>query len=329
MMFVRTDAEVDDLALAGDALPYMISNSASRNGGATLFLTTLTRVWLPTTSSPFLIAPMRRMSRRTEEVELERVAAGGGLGVAEHHADLHADLVDEDDDGVRALDVAGELAQRLRHQARLQADCVLAHLALDLGLGRERGDRVDDDDVDRAGAHQHVGDLECLLAGVRLRDQQVVDVDAELLGIGRIERVLGVDEGGGAAALLALGDDLQRQRGLAGGLGPVDLDDAAARQAADAERDVEPQRAGRLSRPRRRRSATGVAEAHDRALAELLLDLPERGGQRLLAVVIHGVPGDEPRGQGFDQRSEFGIAGYAHVLATPLRAASTCRYRAR
>src|SRR6185369_4873545 len=26
-------------------------------------------------------------------VELERVAAGGGLGVAEHHADLHADLV--------------------------------------------------------------------------------------------------------------------------------------------------------------------------------------------------------------------------------------------
>jgi hypothetical protein len=35
------------------------------------------------------------------------------------------------------------------------------------------------------------------------------------------------------------GDDLQRERGLAGGLGPVDLDDAAARQAADAERDVE------------------------------------------------------------------------------------------
>ena len=46
--------------------PYMISNSASRNGGATLFFTTFTRVMLPVTSSPFLIAPMRRMSRRTE-----------------------------------------------------------------------------------------------------------------------------------------------------------------------------------------------------------------------------------------------------------------------
>ena len=146
--------------------------------------------------------------------------------------------------GVRALDVAGELAQRLRHQPRVQADLHLAHLAFDLGLGRERGHRVDHHDVDRAGAHQHVGDLQRLLAGVRLRDQQVVDVDAELLGVARIERVLGVDERGGAAAALHLGDHLQRQRGLAGGLRAVDLHHAAARQAADAERDVQPQRAG-------------------------------------------------------------------------------------
>jgi hypothetical protein len=142
------------------------------------------------------------------------------------------------------LMLAGELAQRLAHQARLQAGQLVAHLALDLGLGRQRGDRVDDDDVDAAGAHQHVGDLERLLAGVGLRDQQVVDVDAELLGVARVERVLGVDEGGGAAELLHLGDDVQGQRGLAGGLRAVDLDHPAARQAADAERDVEAERAG-------------------------------------------------------------------------------------
>ena len=47
--------------------PYMISNSASRKGGATLFLTILTRVRLPTTSEPFLIASTRRTSMRTEE----------------------------------------------------------------------------------------------------------------------------------------------------------------------------------------------------------------------------------------------------------------------
>jgi len=44
----------------------MISNSTCLNGGASLFLTTLTRVWLPTTSSRSLMAPMRRMSSRTE-----------------------------------------------------------------------------------------------------------------------------------------------------------------------------------------------------------------------------------------------------------------------
>ena len=45
---------------------YMMSNSAMRNGGATLFLTTLTLARLPITSVPSLIESMRRMSRRTE-----------------------------------------------------------------------------------------------------------------------------------------------------------------------------------------------------------------------------------------------------------------------
>jgi hypothetical protein len=47
-------------------VPYMMSNSTSLNGGATLFFTTFTRVRLPTTASPFLIAPMRRISSRCE-----------------------------------------------------------------------------------------------------------------------------------------------------------------------------------------------------------------------------------------------------------------------
>ena len=66
-----------------------------------------------------------------------------------------------------------------RHQAGLQADVGVAHLAFDLGAGREGGDRVDDDDVERAGAHEHLGDLERLLAGVGLGDEQLVDVDAD------------------------------------------------------------------------------------------------------------------------------------------------------
>ena len=68
-------------------------------------------------------------------VELQSVAAGGRLGIAEHDADLLAQLVDEDEAGVGARDLAGELSQSLRHQPRLQADVAVAHLAFEFGPG--------------------------------------------------------------------------------------------------------------------------------------------------------------------------------------------------
>ena len=55
----------------------------------------------------------------------------------------------------------------------------VAHLALDLGFRHERGDRVDGDDVERARADEELGDLERLLARVGLRDEELVDVDAD------------------------------------------------------------------------------------------------------------------------------------------------------
>src|SRR3546814_20262237 len=54
-------------------------------------------------------------------IELQGMAAGRGLGIAEHPADLHADLVDEDDQGVGLGDRRGQLEQRMAHQARLPA----------------------------------------------------------------------------------------------------------------------------------------------------------------------------------------------------------------
>ena len=176
----------------------------------------------------------------------------------------------------------GELPERLAHQARLQAHVGIAHLAFELGLGHQRGDAVDHHEVDRERAHQRVGDLERLLAGVGLRDQQLVDVDPELPGVAGVERVLGVDERAGAAGLLRLGDAVQGERGLAGGFRPVDLDDPAARQAADAEREVEAERAGRDGVDLDR--ALALAELHHRALAERALDLPDRRIERPLPV---------------------------------------------
>ena len=206
-------------------------------------------------------------------IEFERVAAGRGFRGAEHHADLHADLVDEDHQRVGLLDVGRHLPQRLAHQARLQTDMGVAHVAFDFRLRRERGDGVYDDHIDGPGTHDHVADFERLLAGVRLRDEQVVRIDADRLRIDGIQGMLGVDERAGAAFALRLGDHLQGQRGLAGRFGPVDLDDAAPGQTADAQRGIESEGAGRH---RWNRFLFAVAEPHHRTPAELPLYLRQR-----------------------------------------------------
>jgi hypothetical protein len=99
--------------------------------------------------------------------------------------------------------------------------------------------------------------------------------------------VFGVDEGGGAAELLHLGDDLQGQGGLAGGFRAVDLDHPAARQAADAEGDVQAQRAG----------GDDLDVAFDLAVAQRMIEpLPNcfsiwaNAAAGPCLVVIHGDP---------------------------------------
>ena len=154
----------------------------------------------------------------------------------------------------------------------------VAHLAFDLGPRHERGDGVDDDAVDAAGADERLGDLERLLAGVRLADEQLVDVDAAGAGVARVEGVLDVDEGDDAAAGLRLGEDVLADGRLARRLRAEDLGDAAARDAADAERQVERDRA---RRDRVEHELLARSELHDRAAPELLLDRREGGVDRL------------------------------------------------
>ena len=148
-------------------------------------------------------------------IELERIAAGGGFGAAEHDADLHANLVDEDDHAVGFFDGGGELAQGLAHEAGLQAGQAVAHVAFDFGARGECGDRIDHDQIDRAAAHQAIDNFKRLLAGVGLADEQLVEVDAQLLRVLRIQRMLGIDKGAGAAYFLHFGNHLQGERGFA------------------------------------------------------------------------------------------------------------------
>ena len=121
-----------------------------------------------------------------------------------------------------------------------------------------------------ARADQRVGDFERLFAVVRLRNQQVIDIHAELLGVGAVESVFRVDESGDTAGLLGFGDGVDRQGRLARGFGTVNLDDASFGVTAYAERHVQGDRTrgdylyvGDLC----------ARHAHDRAFAEILLDL--------------------------------------------------------
>src|SRR5262249_23495469 len=95
------------------------------------------------------------------------------------------------------------------------------------------------------------------------------------------ERMLCIDERRHAAGFLSFGHDLQGERSFPRGFRPEDLHHSAAREPADAERIVDADRAGgnRLGRG----DGVPLAQPHDRALAELLLDLPDGGFERFYA----------------------------------------------
>jgi len=97
-----------------------------------------------------------------------RAATGGRLRAAVHDADFLAYLVGKDTDALGLVYHCGEAAHSLRHEPCLRADGGIAHLAFELGLGRERGYGVEDDHVNRVGADEGLHDVERVFAGVGL-----------------------------------------------------------------------------------------------------------------------------------------------------------------
>ena len=149
-------------------------------------------------------------------VKFERLAAGGGLRVAEHHADFFADLVGEDAGRAGFGDQRGQFAHGRTHQAGLRADRGIADLAFQFLLGHQRGDGIEHNDVEGVGTDQRFANAQGLFARAGLGDEKVVEVDPQTLRILRIEGVLDVDEGGQPAAFLRLGDDGQGEGRFAG-----------------------------------------------------------------------------------------------------------------
>ena len=78
----------------------------------------------------------------------------------------------------------------------------------DLGFWYKCRNRVDDNDVDGTAAHKCIHNLKSLLSRIRLRDQKILGIDAQLARILRVEGVLGVDESSKTTCLLCLGNHM-------------------------------------------------------------------------------------------------------------------------
>src|SRR5215218_1548409 len=214
-------------------------------------------------------------------IELQRPPSRRRLRRAEHDPYLLPQLVDENGRSPGAFEGPRELAQSLAHEPGLKSHMRVAHLSLDFSPGYEGRHRVYDHDVEGAGAHESIRYLQGLFAVIWLGKVEVLQVNPNSLGVGRVEGVLGVDEGGEASCFLRLGDDVQGEGRLAAGLGTEDLDDATPWDPSDAEGDVEGQGAGRNGGDA---LAFLVAHAHDRTLPELPLYLGD-GGVYSLALI--------------------------------------------
>src|SRR3954470_5377432 len=94
--------------------------------------------------------------------------------------------------------------------------------------------------------------------------------------------MLGVDIRSHPSRALGIRDDMQRERGLTAGFRPVDLRDAAARDAPDADSGIQ------VDGSRRDRLDSHLAlgaESHDGSLAAALFDLRNGQIQRFFLVV--------------------------------------------
>ncbi len=149
----------------------------------------------------------------------------------------------------------------------------VSHITLDFGLGNQRRNGVHHNDIHSAGTDHGFGNLQCLLSVVRLRDVQIVYVNAYILGIYGIQRVLCVYEACNASLLLHLRHHMQGYCGLTTGLRPVYLHDSSSGNPAQPQRDIQAQRACRNGLHIHLR--TGIAQLHHCALSELFLDLAD------------------------------------------------------
>ena len=80
----------------------------------------------------------------------------------------------------------------------------IAHIAFYFRSRHQRRHGIHNNHIYRIGPHQHIADFQRLLSGIRLRNQHIVNIDTQLLGIDGVQSVFGIDKGTSQTLLLSL-----------------------------------------------------------------------------------------------------------------------------
>ena len=149
----------------------------------------------------------------------------------------------------------------------------IPHIPLNFRLRNQSGHAVNDDGINGAAAHQLFGNVQGLLGGIGLGNQQAVNVQPAVGGILGIQGVFGVNVRRQPAQTLRLRHNMNGQRGFAGRLAAVNLRDPAPRQSPHPQRQVQRQRPGGDGVGNQMRHL--LVAAHHRPLAVIFLDAPQ------------------------------------------------------
>ncbi len=80
----------------------------------------------------------------------------------------------------------------------------------------ECDNRVDDDHIHGAGAHEGFCNFKRLFAGVWLRDEQVDNIHTDFGGVAWVKRMFHINKCGGAAEALGFSNDVLAECGFTG-----------------------------------------------------------------------------------------------------------------
>src|SRR4030081_3825759 len=103
----------------------------------------------------------------------------------------------------------------------------VAHFAFNLSAWDQSGNRVNNNNIDCITAYQRVYDLQRLLTGIWLRNEQIVGINATMSGVDGIECMFHIDECSIATGPLHISDDMLTECCLTRRLRTIDLGDTS------------------------------------------------------------------------------------------------------